>query len=265
MAWVTVRAPDNAPSATADTWALRAWRELDDALLRLRVNYLDIGLLVFRCEGDRNAVVAHDTALQNGSWFGREVRAFQGRVLRRLDNMAKSLFALIEPGNAFAGTLFEIALACDRTYMLADDDAINKVLVTGVSGGEFAMHSGSSRLVQRYPRNPEMAAKIIEIGEPIDAENAEELGLVTMTPDEIDWDDEIRIALEERKSLSPDALTGMEQNLRFGGVESADNKIYGRLTAWQNWIFQRPNAVGERGALKMFGAPERAVYDYRRT
>ena len=265
MAWVTVRAPESAPTKDSSTWALRAWRELDDALLRLRVNCLDVGLLIFKCEGDREAVLAHDAALDAGGWFEREVRSFQARVLSRLDNMAKSTFALIEPGSAFAGSLFEIALSCDRSYMLADEDGINKLVVGPVSGGAFPMHSGVTRLQQRYPRTPGRAAEILALGEPIDAESCEELGLVTMTPDEIDWDDEIRIALEERRSLSPDALTGMEQNLRFGGPESSDNKIYGRLTAWQNWIFQRPNAVGERGALKMFGAPERAVYDFRRT
>ena len=213
-------------------------------------------------------VVLSKVDLVDAEWLAmvtEEVRSFQARVLRRLDNMAKSTFALIEPGSAFAGSLFEIALSCDRSYMLANEDGINKLVVGPVSGGAFPMHSGVTRLQQRYPRTPGRAAEILALGEPIDAESCEELGLVTMTPDEIDWDDEIRIALEERRSLSPDALTGMEQNLRFGGPESSDNKIYGRLTAWQNWIFQRPNAVGERGALKMFGAPERAVYDFRRT
>ena len=265
LAQITVHGPDSAPTATADTWALRAWRELDDALLRLRVNHLDIGLLVFRCQGDRDQVLAHDAALDADTWFNREVRGLQGRTLRRLDNMAKSIFALIEPGNAFAGSLFEIALAADRSYMLADDDGINKILPSRVNGGRFPMHSGNTRLLARYPGSPDTPAAVLAIGKPIDVPTAEELGLVTMAPDEIDWQDEVRIALEERRSLSPDALTGMEQNLRFGGHESSENKIYGRLTAWQNWIFQRPNAVGERGALKMFGAPERAVYDFRRT
>ncbi len=265
IAHVTVEGPETDPSATSRTWALRCFRELDDALLRLRVNNLDIGLLVFKCTGDREAVIAHDAALDADTWFNRQVRAYQARVLQRLDNMAKSIFALVEPGSTFAGSLFEIALAADRSYMLHDDDEINKVVVTSVSNGRFPMHSGLTRLQARYPGDPSMPGKVLALGEPIDAETADEIGLVTMTPDEIDWDDEIRIAIEERASLSPDALTGMEQNLRFGGPESMDNKIYGRLTAWQNWIFQRPNAVGERGALKMFGAPERAVYDYRRT
>ncbi|MBM4367321.1 MAG: benzoyl-CoA-dihydrodiol lyase [Deltaproteobacteria bacterium] len=265
IAHVTIESPESEPSATSRTWALRCFRELDDALLRLRVNNLDIGLLVFKCTGDREAVIAHDAALDADTWFNRQVRAYQSRVLQRLDNMAKSIFALVEPGSAFAGSLFEIALAADRSYMLHDDDEINKVVVTSVSNGRFPMHSGITRLEARYPGEPATPAKILALLEAIDAPSCEELGLVTMTPDEIDWDDEIRIAIEERASLSPDALTGMEQNLRFGGPESMDNKIYGRLTAWQNWIFQRPNAVGERGALKMFGAPERAVYDYRRT
>ena len=265
VAHLTIDAPTSAPTTESSTWALRAWRELDDALLRLRVNYLDIGLLVVKARGDRDAVLAADAALDTQGWFGREVRLFQARVLRRFDNMAKSIFALVEPGNAFAGSLFEIVLAADRSYMLEDDDGINKVRVTGVSGGTFPMHSGLTRLQARYPGTPAMPGKVLAVGDVIDAETAAELELVTMTPDEIDYEDEVRIAIEERCSLSPDALTGMEQNLRFGGPESCDNKIYGRLTAWQNWIFQRPNAVGERGALKMFGAPERPIFDFKRT
>ncbi|MES2642594.1 MAG: 2,3-epoxybenzoyl-CoA dihydrolase [Myxococcota bacterium] len=262
---LTILAPTDAPSATADTWSLRAWRELDDALLRLRFNYLDIGLVTMRALGEADAVLAHDAALDDGSWFATEVRFFQARVLRRLDNMAKSLFSILEPGNAFAGSLFEVVLASDRSYMLADDDGENRVRVTAASGGRFPMSSGQSRLQARFPGTPDLIAKVLAVNDWIDATKAERLELVTATPDAIDWDDEVRIAVEERISLSPDALTGMEQNLRFGGAESCDTKIFGRLTAWQNWIFQRPNAVGERGALKMFGAPERAVFDYRRT
>ena len=265
IAHITMRAPDSAPTTTSATWSLRAWRELDDALLRLRVNNLDIGLLVFKTTGSRKAVVEADTALAGQGWFGREVQRFQARVLRRLDNMAKSIFALVEPGNAFAGSLFEIVLAADRSYMLEDDDGDNAVCVTDVSGGLFPMHSGLTRLQARYPGDASAPGRVLARGGEIDADMASELGLVTLTPDEIDYEDEVRIAIEERASLSPDALTGMEQNLRFGGPESMDNKIYGRLTAWQNWIFQRPNAVGERGALKMFGAPERPIFDYKRT
>ncbi|MFN7142159.1 MAG: 2,3-epoxybenzoyl-CoA dihydrolase [Myxococcota bacterium] len=262
---LVIAAPTEAPSATADTWSLRAWRELDDALLRLRFNHLDIGLVTVRAIGDAEQVLAHDAALDDGTWFSTEVRFFQARVLRRLDNMAKSLFAIVEPGNAFVGSLFEVVLASDRSYMLADDDGKNRVRVTDASAGRFPMASGQSRLQARYPGTPDLIGEILAEGDWIDAERAEELELMTLTPDEIDWEDEVRIAVEERISLSPDALTGMEQNLRFGGAETCDTKIYGRLTAWQNWIFQRPNAVGERGALKMFGAPERPVFDYRRT
>lgn len=269
LAHVTVRGPDASPTRDAMTWGLRAFRELDDALLRLRFNYLDVGMIVFRCEGDANAVLAHDAALADGAaggdWFAREVRLYQARTLRRVDNMAKSMFALITPGNAFAGSLFEITLACDRSYMLADDDGENVVTVTNASAGAFPMASGQTRLQARYPGQASLIADVLAHKGAIDAETADELQLVTGIPDEIDWDDEIRIALEERRSLSPDALTGMEQNLRFGGVETCDTKIYGRLTAWQNWIFQRPNAVGERGALPMFGAPERPIFDFRRT
>jgi benzoyl-CoA-dihydrodiol lyase len=265
VAELTMRAPDAAPSKDAGTWALRAWRELEDALLRLRFNHLEIGLVTLRTTGSAEAVLAHDAALDDGSWFGAEVKAFQARVLRRVDNMAKSLFAIVEPGNAFAGSLFELVLAADRSYMLMDDDGANAVRVTDASGGRFPMASGLTRLQARFPGQPERPAEVLAEGGPLDAEAADGLELVTAAPDEIDWEDEVRIAIEERCSLSPDALTGMEQNLRFGGAESCDTKIYGRLTAWQNWIFQRPNAVGERGALKMFGAPERAVFDYRRT
>jgi benzoyl-CoA-dihydrodiol lyase len=264
-AWITMKAPEDAPRKDGTTWALRAWRELDDALLRLRFNELEIGLLVFRATGDAQKVLEHDAALDDGSWFGTEVKLFQARVLRRLDNMAKSMFALIEPKNAFAGSLFEMALSVDRAYMLADDDGENSVTVTSRSAGAFPMSSGVTRLAARYPNAPELIQKVLGHPGAIDAATADQLQLVTQAPDEIDWDDEIRIAIEERVSLSPDALTGMEQNLRFGGAETCDTKIYGRLTAWQNWIFQRPNAVGERGALPSFGSPERPVFDYRRT
>ncbi len=265
VADLVVRAPDEAPSRSSDTWSLRAFRELEDALLLLRFNHLDVGLVTLRVVGDAEAVLAHDAALDDGTWLSNEIRLFQARVLRRVDNMAKSLFAIIEPGNAFAGSLFELALAADRSYMLSDDAGENAVRVTSASAGRFPMASGATRLAARFPGQADAAAKILAHEAPIDASAADALELVTVCPDEIDWEDEVRIAIEERCSMSPDALTGMEQNLRFGGAESCENKIYGRLSAWQNWIFQRPNAVGERGALKMFGAPERAVFDFRRT
>jgi benzoyl-CoA-dihydrodiol lyase len=271
VAQLVVKGPDSAPEATPNTWALRAFRELEDALLRLRFNTLSIGVVVLKTEGDPKAVLAHDAALEagfdgstEGRWLAGEIRAWQSRVLRRLDNMAKSLFAVVEPGNCFAGVLLEIVLASDRSFMLTDDGGLNRLFTNAANGGWHRMSSGLTRLQARYPGQPDLPGKVLETGD-IDAETAADLELVTYSPDEIDWHDEVRIAIEERASLSPDALTGMEQNLRFGGPESMDNKIYGRLTAWQNWIFQRPNAVGERGALKLFGAPERPVFDYRRT
>lgn len=272
LAHVTLNAPRTAPgdkhTRDAQTWSLKFWRELDDALLRLRVNTLDIGLLLLRSVGDGALVVAHDDDVADGSWYGNEVRQHQGRVLRRLDNMAKTLFAIIEPGNAFAGSLAEVLFAVDRSYMLADDAGENAIRLTDASLGVFVMHNGLTRLSARFPGDEDarlLAEAAAKRKHSIDAETASDMGLVTFAPDAIDWDDEVRIAIEERSSLSPDALTGMEQNLRFGGAETMDTKIFGRLTAWQNWIFQRPNAVGERGALKMFGAPERAVFDYKRT
>lgn len=272
VASLDLRGPAEPPVAAdvagADAWAFRFFRELDDALLRLRVNELDIGLLLIRASGDPAQVLAHDGSVEGDGWFATEVRGFQGRVLRRLDNMAKTLFAIVEPGNCFAGSLAEILFSVDRSYMLADDAGANAITLSSASTGTFPMHSGLTRLEARFPGDDDarlLAEAAAARRSVIDAGTADDMGLVTFAPDAIDWDDEVRIAVEERCSLSPDALTGMEQNLRFGGPESMDNKIFGRLTAWQNWIFQRPNAVGERGALKMFGAPERAVFDYRRT
>ncbi len=272
VASVDLRGPTERPvdAATADAgcWAFQFWRELDDALLRLRINELDIGLLLLRSNGDPALVLAHDASVAGDGWFATEVRGFQARVLRRLDNMAKTLFAIVEPGNCFAGSLAEMLFVVDRSYMLADDDGENAITLSSASTGTFPMHNGMTRLQARFPGDEDarlLAEAAAARKSVIDAETADDMGLVTFAPDAIDWDDEVRIAIEERCSLSPDALTGMEQNLRFGGPESMDNKIFGRLTAWQNWIFQRPNAVGERGALKMFGAPERAVFDYRRT
>ena len=273
VAALVVRGPDagTAPEMSPSTWSLQMFRELEDALLRMRFNHLDIGVVVVKSEGDPAAVLAHEAALEagfdgsaQGRWLAGEILAWQHRVLRRVDNMAKSLFAVIEPGNCFAGTLLEIVLAADRSFLLADDEGKNRLHASAANGGRFLMASGMTRLQARYPGQPGRPAEVVAAGE-IDADAAAGLELVTFAPDAIDWEDEIRIAIEERASLSPDALTGMEQNLRFGGPETAENKIYGRLTAWQNWIFQRPNAVGEKGALKLFGAPDRPVFDYRRT
>ncbi|MEL6346841.1 MAG: enoyl-CoA hydratase-related protein [Myxococcota bacterium] len=274
VATLTMRAPEAgaAPARSATTWSLHAFRELEDALLRLRVNHLSIGLLLVRTEGDRDTLLAHERWLlegchhETGDWLLREIQLFQMRTLRRLDNMAKSLFALIEPGHCFVGTLFELALSADRAYMFLDEDEANTVQLTEASKRNlYPMSSGHSRLSTRFLGDHDALQAALHLDDPVGAADAEALGLVTASPDDIDWDDEIRIAIEERLSLSPDALTGMEQNLRFGGAETCETKIYGRLTAWQNWIFQRPNAVGERGALTMYGHPERPVFDYRRT
>jgi len=272
IAHLTMTGPSDSPERSPNTWNLRAFRELEDALLRLRLNHLDVGLIIIKTEGDASAVLAHEGWLAENvattdDFFYAEVKRYQARVLRKVDNMAKSVFALVEEGHCFVGTLFEIVLAADRSYMFMDDDGENCVRLTSANFGTFPMASGSTRMQTRFPGEPELIEKARDSkGDDIDAEEAfEEYGLVTASLDDIDYEDEVRIAVEERVSMSPDALTGMEQNLRFGGAESAENKIYGRLSAWQNWIFQRPNAVGQRGALTLYGQPERPVFDYRRT
>ena len=268
VANLLMKGPTDAPERSADTWSLRAFRELEDALLRLRVNHLEIGLINIRTEGSAEQVLAHEAFILDGAesdWFLAEIKHFQHQCLRRLDNMAKSTFALIETGHCFVGTLFELALSADRIYMFLDDDGENTIALSPANAGAFRMANGMSRLESRFPGEPDAPANALAEDGPIDAETADDLGLVTASLDDIDWDDEVRIAIEERISLSPDALTGMEQNLRFGGTETAETKIYGRLTAWQNWIFQRPNAVGDQGALTLYGHPERPVFDFRRT
>ena len=268
VANLLMKGPTGAPERSADTWSLRAFRELEDALLRLRVNHLEIGLINIRTEGSAEQVLAHEAFILDGAesdWFLAEIKHFQHQCLRRLDNMAKSTFALIETGHCFVGTLFELALSADRIYMFLDDDGENTIALSPANAGAFRMANGMSRLESRFPGEPDAPANALAEDGPIDAETADDLGLVTASLDDIDWDDEVRIAIEERISLSPDALTGMEQNLRFGGTETAETKIYGRLTAWQNWIFQRPNAVGDQGALTLYGHPERPVFDFRRT
>jgi benzoyl-CoA-dihydrodiol lyase len=285
VATLTVKAPNlAAPAGTAPwgaapkdyadlleqgarTWSYQAFKEMDDALLHLRFNHDTVGLVLLRTEGDAAAVLAHDEALQKlqGQWFADEVRLYQARALRRLDNMSRSMFAIIDQGSCFAGSLFEIALSADRSYMLQDDAGANKIRVTAASGGLYPMTHGPSRLQARFLGEPGKVEEVLAIGQSLDAEGAFEIGLVTAAPDAIDWEDEVRIAIEERASISPDALTGMEQNLRFVGHETCDLKIFGRLTAWQNWIFQRPNAVGESGALTLYGHPERPRFDWRRT
>ncbi len=273
VATVTVRAPDAVtplpavPSELGESWwPLQAYRELDDALLHLRFNHLGTGLLLLKTEGDGANVLAIDEqiAAHPDDWFVREVALHMKRTLKRLDLTAKTLFALIEEGSAFAGSLLEIALAADRQYMFEDDDVT--LTVGPLSFGVLPTSNGLTRLQTRFLGDPERPALIRErVGEALGAEDANELGLITDAFDDIDWEDEIRLVVEERASMSPDALTGMEANLRFAGPETMETKIFGRLTAWQNWIFQRPNAVGPSGALTLYGRPETAEFDYDRT
>lgn len=272
---LTVRAPEANEPTTADEieaagdsfWALQAYRELDDALLHLRVNELEIGLVCLRTTGDaENVLKIDETLLANkDNWLINEIILNMARVLRRLDLTAKSFFAIIEPGSCFAGNLLELALAADRSYMLNNPDEKNEISVGEMNASSFPMSNGLTRLQSRFLAEPEKTQEVLEHTEPFDAEEAEEFGLITFAPDDLDWTDEIRVAIEERTSLSPDALTGMEASLRFAGQETNDTKIFGRLTAWQNWIFQRPNAVGEKGALTNYGKPTKPQFDYKRT
>jgi benzoyl-CoA-dihydrodiol lyase len=272
---LTVRAPQGEqPSSIEEIarlgdayWPLQAYRELDDALLHLRMNELEIGLVCVRTEGQIEDVLAVDQTLaaNKDHWLVREIILHMARVLRRLDLTAKSFFALIEPGSCFAGNLLELALSADRTYMLNDPEAPVEVATSEFNAGALPMSNGLSRLQSRFLVAPEQAEAVLAHEGAFDAEAAEEAGLVTFAPDDLDWEDKIRVDIEERTSLSPDALTGMEASLRFAGPETMDTKIYGRLTAWQNWIFQRPNAVGPEGALTNYGKPTQAQFDYKRT
>ncbi|MAG32387.1 MAG: benzoyl-CoA-dihydrodiol lyase [Deltaproteobacteria bacterium] len=264
-------APDTADAmhaAGASFWALQAFRELDRALLHLRVDLPGINVVTVRTEGDRDSVLRLDAALYaaRDHGFVREVILNMARVLRRMDLTAKSFFALIEPGSCFAGSLFELALAADRSYLLADDAGENGIALSPLNGGVLPMSHEQTRLAVRFIGDPGCIPVLLgRAGETFDAEAADEAGLVTMSLDDLDFEDETRLALEERASLSPDALTGMEASLRFPGAENCDSKIFGRLSAWQNWIFQRPNAVGPKGALTNYGQPTRPEFDYRRT
>ncbi len=271
LAELMVAGPANAPAIPAaaaalgaDFYPLRLFREIDDALLRLRFNYPEIGLVLIKSAGGLERVLELDRALweRRDDWFINETLLMMKRVFKRLDLTAKSFFALIEPGSCFAGSLFELALAADRIYMKAD---VEGRIATGVlNAGTFPMGNGLSRLRTRFIGAPTRAAAL-EPGGRFDAEAALAAGLVTAAPDELDWEEELRLAVSERLSLSPDALTGMEANIRFAGPETMETRIFGRLSAWQNWIFQRPNAVGERGALKLYGQPQSPQFDYRRT
>ncbi len=274
----TVKSPSGAQptdiagiEAAGDQWyPLAMARELEDAILQMRTNELDIGIWLMKTQGDASAVLASDATLMahQNHWLVRETIGLLRRTLARLDVSSRSLFALIESGSCFAGTLLELALACDRSYMLIlpdDEAATPKITVSDVNFGLFPMVTEQSRLQRRfYSEAPALDAVRAQAGKALDADAAFALGLVTSNPDDIDWTDEVRIAIEERVAMSPDALTGLEANLRFNGPENMFTRVFGRLTAWQNWIFQRPNAVGEKGALKVYGKGEKAAFDWNR-
>ena len=276
---LTIKGPDAPPPAElgdprggpalADTWSLRAFRELDDALLRLRFDLADIGIVTVRTVGDPALVIAHDEALaKSATGFAREVRLLQRRVLKRFDNTARSFYAVADRADScFAGSLLELALGADRFYMLIDKAEKIAVATSVANHGFMTMSSGLSRLDARFYGEPGAAAKVLARGAegPIPSEEAEALGIATIAADDIDFEDELRIAIEERASLSPDALTGMEQSLRFVGPETLETKIFGRLSAWQNWIFTRANSTGEHGALTLYGQPERPQFQWKRT
>ncbi|HEV2612854.1 MAG TPA: 2,3-epoxybenzoyl-CoA dihydrolase [Noviherbaspirillum sp.] len=277
-ATLTVKAPSSAQptdiagieEAGVQWWPLQMARELDNAILHLRTNELDIGTWLLKSSGDPQAVLAVDEVLaSNGShWLVAETIGLLRRTLARLDVSSRSLFALIDEGSCFAGTLFEVALAADRIYMLALPDEPEKaprIVVSALNFGTYPMVTGQSRIGRRfYDDEAEVGAARATIGQALDAKQAMDLGLITYDPDDLDWADETRLAIEERASMSPDALTGMEANLRFNGKETMETRIFGRLTAWQNWIFIRPNAVGDLGALKVYGSGNKAQFDLDR-
>ena len=277
VATFTVKAPKGAQptdvagiEAAGATWyALAMARELEDAILSMRTNELDIGTWLVKTEGDASAVLALDAVLMahKDHWFVRETIGLLRRTFSRLDVSSRSLFALVEEGSCFTGSFLELALACDRIYHLAlpDSDTPPVISVGDVNFGLYPMVTGQSRLERRfYAEQPALEAVRAKAGQALDADAAFALGLVTSNPDDIDWADETRIAIEERVAMSPDALTGMEANLRFNGPENMFTRVFGRLTAWQNWIFQRPNAVGEKGALKVYGKGDKAAFDWNR-
>ncbi len=274
-AFFDIRGPDGPPPGDAKGiralgdrfWPLALTRELDDAILHLRTNEGDTGTWVFRTKGDPDLVQAYDEFLQSaaGHWLAQEITLYLKRTLKRVDVSSRSLVALVEPGSCFTGTLLELVLAADRCYMLDgvldDDEEPPALRLTGMNFGPLPMVNGLTRSEGRFLDPDELEE---HVGRDLDAAAAHEMGLVTFIPDDIDWEDEVRLALEERASFSPDALTGMEANLRFGGPETLESKIFGRLSAWQNWIFQRPNASGSQGALQAYGTGARAEFDRRR-
>ncbi|MGB7038567.1 MAG: 2,3-epoxybenzoyl-CoA dihydrolase [Xanthobacteraceae bacterium] len=280
IATITLRSPTAPPPASADAimtqgtefWPLKLARELDDAILHIRINELDIAAIVFKSAGKAAQVLAYEAFLDANKdhWPTREIRHLWKRVLKRIDLTSRSLVTLIEPGSCFAGTLAELPLASDRSYMLigprdGDNEPVAAIALSDVNFGPYPMSNGLTRLQCRFLATPQSveAAKAAR-GKMLDAKAAKELGLVTFALDDIDWDDEVRVFLEERASFSPDGLTGLEANLRFAGPETMESKIFARLTAWQNWIFQRPNAIGDEGALKRYGSGQKPVFDTKR-
>ncbi|HXL13393.1 MAG TPA: 2,3-epoxybenzoyl-CoA dihydrolase [Bradyrhizobium sp.] len=280
IATISIRAPETGAPADIDGmiaqgasfWPLQVARELDDAILHLRINELEIAMLVFKSHGERANVLACDAFLENNKahWLVNEVRQYWKRVFKRIDVTSRTLVALVEPGSCFVGTLAELVFAADRSYMLigqkqGDNRVAPTIELSAMNFGPYPMSHGLTRLDSRFQADPsDLSRAQAKIGEALDAEQAEQLGLVTFALDDIDWDDEIRVFFEERTSFSPDSLTGMEANLRFVGPETMESKIFARLTAWQNWIFQRPNAVGEDGALRRYGTGQKAQFDMTR-
>jgi benzoyl-CoA-dihydrodiol lyase len=269
----TTQQPENIDAIAAagiDWYPLALARELDDAILSMRTNEPDLGIWLLKTEGSNDAVLAMDKVLleYKDHWLVRETIGFLRRTFSRLDVSSRSLFAIIDEGSCFAGTFLELALACDRSYQLALPDSPEAAPTISVSEVNFSLYpmiTNESRLGRRfYNEQPALDAIRRQLLQPLDADMAFDLGLITSNPDDLDWDDEVRIAIEERVAMSPDALTGMEANLRFNGAENMLTRIFGRLTAWQNWIFQRPNAVGETGALKVFGTGEKSKFDWNR-
>src|SRR6195952_3744954 len=280
IATISIKAPEAAPPGDIDGliaqgpsfWPLQVARELDDAILHLRINELEIAMLLFKSHGDRAHVVACDAFLEanKAHWLVNEIRQYWKRVLKRIDVTSRTLVTLVEPGSCFVGTLAELVFAADRSYMLigqkqGDNRSAPTIELTAMNFGPYPMSHGLTRLQSRFQADPtDLDRAEATIGTSLDAEEAEELGLVTFALDDIDWDDEVRVFFEERTSFSPDSLTGLEANLRFVGPETMESKIFSRLTAWQNWIFQRPNAVGEDGALRRYGTGQKAQFDMTR-
>jgi benzoyl-CoA-dihydrodiol lyase len=280
IATIVLRGPPTPPPASADAmaslgatfWPLKLARELDDAILNIRLNEFDVAAIVFKSSGDPVEVMAYEQFLDANKdhWLVREIRHLWKRVLKRVDLTSRSLVTLVEPGSCFAGTLAELAFASDRSYMfLGQREGDNKppavIALSDANFGAYPMSHGLTRLASRFLADPaDVEAVKAERGKMLDAETAQRLGLITFALDDIDWDDEVRVFLEERASFSPDSLTGLEANLRFAGPETMESKIFARLSAWQNWIFQRPNAIGAEGALKRYGTGQQPVFDTRR-